>query len=31
MTFLLLPYILSVYAFGGMPSVLQEEAYSNAC
>jgi LPXTG-site transpeptidase (sortase) family protein len=26
MTFLLLPYILSVYAFGGMPSVLQEEA-----
>ncbi len=26
MTFLLLPYILSVYTFGGMPSVLQEEA-----
>lgn len=26
MTFLLLPYILSLYAFGGMPSVLQEEA-----
>ncbi len=26
MTFLLLPYILGVYAFGGMPSVLQEEA-----
>lgn len=26
MTFLLLPYILSVYAFGGMPVALQEEA-----
>lgn len=26
MTFLLLPYILSVYAFGAMPSAIQEEA-----